>query len=106
MAVEALAPLAETETTFPSAEVEQRLRRELEQVAGETVVVRGGWEPVFDSLVVVGVLIVLDDLFAFPLPADELIRPGGYSSVDDAVADISHRLQVVWRGKQNRRSQS
>ena len=106
MPLEAPATPSEAEKTFPTAEVERRLREELGQVAGETAVVRGAWEPMLDSLIVVGVLIVLDDLFEFALPADELIRPGGYSSVDDAVADISKRLQGLWQGKQNRRSQS
>jgi hypothetical protein len=106
MPVEAPARSTESEIAFPAAEVEQRLRRELEQVAGDTVVVRGGWEPLLDSLVIVGVLIVLDELFDFPLPPDEIIRPGGYSSVDEAVGDISERARHLWLKKQNRRSKS
>lgn len=106
MPAEALTHLAETEKTFPAAEVERRLRRELEEVASDTAVVRAGWEPVLDSLVVVGVLIVLQDLFDFPLAPDKLVRPGGYSGVDDALVDISERAEKLWQRNQKWRSKS
>lgn len=48
-----------------------------------------------DSLAVVEILCVLDDIL--PFEANEsVVRPGGYSSIDDAVKSVSGRVEKQW----------
>lgn len=82
---------------FPMIEIEKRLRCQLESVEAESRVLRGDWEPVFDSLRMVAVVIGLEDLFDFELSPEKLVRKGGYKSVEDGITDISAQLKELWR---------
>ena len=63
MLAEARTQTATSQLLFPAAEVRRRLQVEVQQAADESVVLRGGWEPVLDSLRMVSVVITLEDLF-------------------------------------------
>src|SRR4051812_34832884 len=82
---------------FPLEALERRLRNQLTDVAEESNVLHGDWDPVLDSLRVVSILLEVEDLFpGVPLPPEKLIRQGGYHSVDDAVSDMARRFESVW----------
>ena len=86
----------DTATAFPSETVKERLRQELGDAARESEILRGTWDPMLDSLRVVSVLVSLEDLFDFPIPPEQVVRRGGYSSVDEGVVDVSGNLQRLW----------
>jgi acyl carrier protein len=81
---------------FPLQEVQEILRRELEEAAEESDVLHDGWEPVLDSLRMVTVVSTLEDMFDFPLPPEKVVRKGGYKDVDDGVDDMTKNLQRLW----------
>ena len=81
---------------FPAAEVNARLRRAVAQVAEDTKGLREPWEPDFDSLAIVGVILVIEDLMNFKVLPDTVVRRGGYRTVDEAVQDITVRLRHQW----------
>jgi acyl carrier protein len=82
---------------FPEAELERRLREELRKAAEDSEVLHDEWEPVLDSLVVVSVLLEIENLFpSISLPPENIIRQGGYRSIDEGVADISRNLRTIW----------
>jgi hypothetical protein len=83
--------------SFPSSEVEARLRREFGKVAAESDVLRGSWEPSLDSLRIVAVLPKLADLFDFDLRPERIVRKGGYHSVDEGVESVRDCLQRLWQ---------
>ena len=83
-------------TTFPTHEVEKRLRDALKRLARDNRGMREPWEPEFDSLAVVGIVLVLEDLFPFPLAPEKIVKKGGYSSEDDAVQDMTMRSRGQW----------
>jgi hypothetical protein len=83
--------------SFPSSEVEARLRRELGKVAAESDVLRGSWEPSLDSLRIVAVLPKLEDLFDFDLRPEKIVRKGGYYSVDEGVESVRNCLHRLWQ---------
>ena len=82
---------------YPAVEVRRRLRRELEKAAEESVVLQGGWEPELDSLRMVSVVLILEDLFDFQLPPERLVRRSGYGSVEEGIADMSDRFERLWK---------
>ncbi len=83
--------------SFPTAELERRLREELKKAADDSAVLHDEWEPVLDSLVVVSVIIQIEDLFpSINLAPEKLIRQGGYRSIDDGVADVSRNVRGLW----------
>lgn len=88
---------------FPFTEVEVRLRRGLEKAAAEGNVLRGDWEPVLDSMRVASMVVTLEDLFDFRLPPEKIVRVGGYASVEEGVADMRERLQLLWQKHQRRK---
>lgn len=97
VAAPAAAPTAAPAGEFPLKALQERLRQELTAVAEESDVLHGEWDPVLDSLRIVSTLLEVEDLFpGIPLPPERLIRPGGYHSIDDAVADMTGRFQNVW----------
>ena len=99
--------LFETEVSvavFPSAEIIRRLDAELQAIADDGSVFRPEWEPMLDSLQVVGVVIILEDLFPFRIPPDKVVRKGGYNSVKEAVGDIRERLSEIWNDHNNKRA--
>lgn len=85
-----------TARSFPTAEVERRLRVVLDRLSGAASVLRPSWEPLLDSLVVVGTVVVLEDLFpGCRLPPDKVVKKGGYFSVDEAIGDMVPRIRDV-----------
>ena len=93
MALSALIPTAGT-TAFPAADVEARLLTEITRIVQLQTQVSGGAAGI-DSLAVVEILCVLDDIL--PFEANEsVVRPGGYSSIEDAVKSVSGRVEKHW----------
>jgi len=72
----------------------------------KSVDLRGGWEPLLDSLRMVSVLVSLEHLFDFTLPPEKLVRRGGYTNGDDAFDHISGELQRLWDEKHKSRGRS
>lgn len=103
MATEMLEQPTSSNAGFPRAEVERRLRAQLDQVARDAEVTRPDWEPLLDSQRVVGTVVVLEDLFPVKLPPDRVVKKGGYGSVDEAIQDMVSRIErIVARPKMGR----
>ena len=68
----ALAPSCKS--VFPLAEVQARLRRELEEAEAESVVLHPGWQPVLDSLRMVTAIAAVENLFDFKLPPEKVVK--------------------------------
>ncbi len=81
---------------FPATEVETRLRSALDRLAKDIKGLREPWEPDFDSLAVVGIVLEVEDFFPFTLAPEKIVRKGGYSDVDEAVSDMTARLHRQW----------
>jgi len=82
---------------FPVAEVERRLRVELEKIAKQAAKLRPEWVPLLDSKRVVGTVLVIEDLFpGIKIPPDKVVRKGGYNSVDEAIKDMLERIKRIW----------
>ena len=94
----ALAPAVKG--AFPLAEVQARLRRELEDAEAESVILHPGWQPVLDSLRMVTAIATIEGLFNFKLPPEKVVKKGGYRSVDEGVADMTNRVWEVWTKRQ------
>ncbi len=92
------APVLTRSTTdaFPFAEVQDRLRRELEEAEAESVILHPGWQPVLDSLRMVTAIATVEDLFRFKLPPEKIVKKGGYKSVDEGVSYMTSRIREVW----------
>lgn len=86
---------------FPAAKVKSRLREELQKIADEGSGLRPEWEPLLDSKRVVGAVLVIEDLLPFKLPPDKVVRKGGYNSVDEAIDDLSGRIEKIWAERSN-----
>src|SRR5207248_6602029 len=97
-ATTALAPPAKG--TFPLAEVQPRLRRELEEAEAESVILHPGWQPVLDSLRMVTAIATVEGLFDFKLPPEQVVKKGGYMRVGEGVADMTNRIREVWTKRQ------
>lgn len=89
--------------TFPLADVEARLRRELEEAEAESVILHPGWQPVLDSLRMVTAIAAIEDLFDFKLPPEKVVKRGGYTSVNEGVRDMTNRVREVWICARSRR---
>src|ERR1700734_1756602 len=86
-----------TTTAFPTAEVESRLRQAITRLGEDTSAMREPWEPNFDSLAVVNVILVVESaLPGLTIAPEKVVRKGGYGTVDDAVDDITNRLRRQW----------
>ena len=81
---------------FPKEAVRDLLRKELQAAAHDGSVLSPGWEPVFDSLTVVTVVTALEPIFGVSFPPDKIVQRGGYRSVDEAVDDVTFRIQGMW----------
>jgi len=99
----ATAPAA---TAFPKAAVETALRAELSQEVASAAAVKGIAVPAagpglsafpwkLDSLRVVEVLCVIEPIVGFELK-DELVKTGGYDSIDHAVVHLIPRIEKEW----------
>ena len=83
--------------TFPTAEVEQRLRAAIMRLGEDTSAMREPWEPMFDSLAIVNVILVVEAVLPnLKIAPEKVVRKGGYAGIDDAVSDISNRLRLQW----------
>jgi len=88
-------------SVFPLEEVQERLRRDLEEAKAESVVLHPGWQPVLDSLRMVTAIATVEDLFKFRLPPEKVVKKGGYKSVNEGIEDMTNRIRVVWTKRQN-----
>ena len=94
MATETLSVSQYSAPAFPAAEVERRLRIELEKIAEQGSKLRPEWVPLLDSKRVVGTVLVIEDLFpGIKIPPDKVVRKGGYNSVDEAIEDMLGRIK-------------
>ena len=101
MLVEAPTRKPSPKSTFPLEEVQELLRKELEEAVDESIVLHGGWEPVLDSLRMVTVVSTLEDIFDFTLPPEKVVKKGGYKSVDEGVEDMTKNLRRLWNKHHN-----
>jgi hypothetical protein len=86
-----------TATVFPTAAVQSRLRDAITRLGEDTSAMREPWEPRFDSLAVVNIILVVESaLPGFPIAPEKVVRKGGYETIDEAVDDITSRLQRQW----------
>ena len=96
MATQTLSVSQDAAPVFPAAEVESRLRLELEKIAKQASKLRPEWVPLLDSKRVVGTVLVIEDLFPrVKIPPDKVVRKGGYDSVDEAIEDMLERIKRV-----------
>ena len=87
---------------FPAAEVERRLRVELEKIAKQASKLRPEWVPLLDSKRVVGTVLVIEDVFpGVKIPPDKVVRKGGYNSVDEAIEDMLGRIKRLLAERTN-----
>jgi hypothetical protein len=92
-----------TVTEFPTAQVEAELRRAITRLSEDTEGMREPWEPRFDSLAIVGIVIVVEKLIpGFKIEPDKVVRRGGYSTIDDAASDITNRVRRRWERHQTK----
>ena len=97
MAPQMLSVTQSAAPAFPAAEVERRLRPELEKIAKQGAKLRPEWVPLLDSKRVVGTVLVIEDLFpGIKIPPDKVVRKGGYNSVDEAIKDMLERIKKLW----------
>ena len=90
-----------TVQVFPTAEVERRLRRAITQLGEDMSAMREPWEPTFDSLAVVNVVLVVEEVLpGLKIAPEKVVRKGGYPNVDEAVRDITSRLRRQWEQQQ------
>ena len=86
-----------TATAFPTVSVQDRLREVIARLGEDTSAMREPWEPMFDSLAVVSVILVVEsELPGLPIAPEKVVRKGGYRTVDEAVDDITNRLRRQW----------
>ncbi len=96
--------------TFPADKIESELRQRLAEEAKVQEQLRGTGsgggtsrsraskaEPEIDSLVAVEALIVIESFVPFAL-SESIIRPGGYTSVDDFINDLVPKVNRRWLG--------
>lgn len=92
--------------TFPAAAVETALRNELLQYVVSIAAAKGidlppaveaqaTFSVQIDSLGVVELLCAVEPLLGFELK-DSVVRTGGYTSVEQAIAHLMPRIQKAW----------
>ena len=97
-------------STFPAAQIESQLRAQLAAEAKVQAQLRGTGtgsgpslrrsskaEPEIDSLVAVEALTAIECVVPFAL-SESLIRPGGYTSVNDFINDLLPKVNNRWLG--------
>jgi hypothetical protein len=98
---------AGVKSAFPTSAIEQCLRQELIAAAESAMQLEGKTLPTspsavlavpveMDSLVVVELLCVLDDLLGCEL-RESVVRAGGYRTIGEAIGDLMPRIEGVWR---------
>lgn len=96
--------------TFPGVEIGNQMRDLLAEEAKVQAQLRGTGtggraslrrsskaEPEIDSLIAVEVLTAIEPYVPFEL-SESLIRPGGYTSVDDFISDLLPKVNHQWLG--------
>lgn len=108
--VTTLAPPPTIKTApFPLVAVEAKLRDELVEAVKIEASIRGISLPPapaqiskaavhVDSLVVVSILCAVEPIVGFELP-ESVVRAGGYTSVESALAHLLPRLEKEWTKK-------
>ena len=95
--------------TFPAAAVEKCLVEELVEAIKAEASIRGFVLPAsdgavvkasvqVDSLVTVSILCAVEPIVGFELP-ESVVRTGGYTSVEAAVAHLVPRIEKLWAKK-------
>ena len=94
----ATAPKTRTpKTAFPTTVVSDALREAITRLGEITSAIREPWEPTFDSLAVVEVLVVIESVLPnLKIAPEKVVRKGGYMTVEEATNDITLRLQHEW----------
>jgi len=97
----------EIPVSFPAKEIEECVREYLAQEGETQAVLHGektepagspktiGPEPSIDSLTIVGMLVELEEKVGFEL-FEDVVKPGGYDSVDDVVKNLMPKLKRRW----------
>lgn len=86
-----------TTTAFPAAQVERCLRVAIARLGEDTAAIREPWEPTFDSLAIVNVLLVVEPVLPdLKIAPEKVVRKGGYETVDEAARDITDGLRRDW----------
>jgi acyl carrier protein len=102
-----LSPDVKLKADFPGAAIEARLQEELIKTVKTQADLEGRTLPgnsaamltapsTLDSLVVVEVLCVLDELLGFEVP-ENVVRAGGYATIAEAIGDLMPRIEKLWR---------
>lgn len=92
---------------FPAAAVGAKLRSALLDFVKSTAALHGIALPPgttnqysaavhLDSLSVVDVLCDIEPIVSFPLK-DSIVKPGGYGSIDEAIAHVLPRIEAAWK---------
>jgi len=99
---------------FPAAEVEAYIRDALADQEADQTILRPGrevtatplaprsWEPEIDSLVVVEVICVIEELLGIEIPAT-FSPKGGYSSAEACIKDLMSEAKAAWTERQRGR---
>lgn len=89
-------------STFPAEAVREQLHRALMQLESDTSAIRDEWDLAFDSLAVVSILCCIDEVVpGLNIAPDEIVRKGGYVSIDEALQHLADGVQRAWQ-KSNR----
>lgn len=109
MVATTIAPPSTKIAPFPLATVEAKLRNELVEAVKIEASIRGMALPStpagvskaaihVDSLVVVSILCAVEPVIGFELPQN-VVRAGGYTSVEGAIEHLLPRLEKEWTKK-------
>lgn len=109
MVTATIAPPPTKVAPFPSTAVETKLRDELIEAVKIEASIRGVALPAtpagiskavvqVDSLVVVSILCAVEPIVGFELPQN-VVRAGGYASVEGAIEHLLPRLEKEWTKK-------
>ena len=101
------APAAAAVAPFPAAAVEAGLRVELVEAIKADAAIKGIALPAaaaaiastslqLDSLVVVSILCMVEPIVGCEL-SEDVVRPGGYGSIDSAIAQLLPRIEAEWK---------
>jgi hypothetical protein len=100
-------PTTAASALFPTAAVEDGLRAELIEAIKAEAAIKGIALPAatgaiastsfqLDSLVVVSLLCMVEPIVGFEL-SEDVVRPGGYTSIDNAISQLLPRIEAEWK---------
>ena len=87
---------------FPRTRVLEMLREELTELEDNARLLKGDWEPSIDSLQLVEVVLKIEKLIGCRLRPEDIIRRGGYGSVDAGLDDMTSKIEARWRERMGR----